>query len=102
MSREERRFDPSTDLKRTSHGVIEHRALMELHLEPPAFRVPRSCVSAAAEAEKEQNADYDRKDAQLLEMPSVRYCLGLKSIEERLYKTQDTGNCSRRRILSAV
>lgn len=68
---------------------VECRALMEWQLEPPAFRVPRSCVSAAAEAEKKEKAESDRKEAQLLEIPSVRYCLGLKSIEERLENTRN-------------
>jgi hypothetical protein len=67
---------------------VECRALIQLQSDPIAFRVPRSCVGDAAEAEKKQNAEYAQKETQLLEIPNVRYCLGLKSLEERL----DTGD----------
>ena len=42
------------------------------------YAVPKSCSEDARRA----NRDMMRKDAELLEMPSVRYCLGLRSLEE--------------------
>ena len=57
---------------------IECQALLDWD----KYAVPKSCSEDARRANRLYAEDMRRKDADLLEMPTVRYCLGLRSLEE--------------------
>jgi len=57
---------------------IECKALLDRN----KYAAPASCNEEVRRANRLYKEESDRKSAQLLENPTVRYCLGLRSLEE--------------------
>lgn len=75
--------DDYTDSEKLDPGAWEHlSAECQALLDWEKYAVPKSCSEDARRANRLYAGNMMRKDAELLEMPSVRYCSGLRSLEE--------------------